>query len=124
MGYEVSIEYKDDLIRVYSSGAADSKDSFDLLSRIVESCKKHNCYRVLTKSGLTAMSTMTAFDHIKIYEDLGITKSKYNIAWFVAEPRMREKVEDIAAMLRNRNLVNGFVFSDYAEAHQWLLQGK
>jgi len=87
MSYEVNIEYKDDLIKVYTSGAANSKDSFNLLSSIVTSCKKHNCYRVLTKSGLTSMSTITAFDHIKMYEDLEITNRKYKIAWYVADPK-------------------------------------
>jgi len=123
MSYEVNIEYKDDLIRVYTNGASDYNDSFELYSEIVKSCKKYSCYRVLARSGLTAMSTVAAFEHIKIYEDLGITKNGFKFAWFVADPIVREKVEDIAAMLRNRNLLNGFVFSDYAEAQQWLLQG-
>ena len=122
MNYEIDIEYTDDLIRVCTSGAADSRDSFELMSRIVKACKEHNCYKVLTKSGLKAMSIMTVFDHVKMYEELEMTKNKYRIAWFVADPDMREKVEDIAAMLRNRDLVNGFVFSDYADAQEWLLE--
>jgi len=83
--------------------------------------KKHNCFKILGENCTTEkLSTMDAFDHLKILELVGITLH-YRIAWMNQVPETAKEVEFIETVIvRNRGMANGRIFPTVEEAKRWL----
>ena len=121
MNEYIKIEYKGDYIHAKQHGPDSYDASLELWQRIVAACEEHRCFNVLGETFTTvALSTMAAYDHIKIFKAAGVTR-EHRVAW------VHHVVETAAAMqfaetvLANRGLVNGGLFPTVKEAKEWLL---
>ena len=119
---EVIIEYKGNYIHVRHYGKNNYDISLDLWRRVKAMCDQYNCFNILGENYTTdELSTMDAFNHLKILELVGLTL-QHRIAWVnqVKETAMGiEFVETV--VVKNRGLVNGAIFSSVEEAKLWLL---
>jgi len=67
------------------------------------------------------LSTMDAFNHLKILELVGLTL-KHRIAWVNQVKETAKGIEFVeTVVVKNRGLVNGGIFSSVEEAKFWLL---
>ncbi|HQI25307.1 MAG TPA: hypothetical protein PLV15_10715, partial [Smithella sp.] len=67
------------------------------------------------------LSTMDAFNHLNILEEVGIT-FQYRIAWVDQGTPTAKGLEFVeTVVVKNRGLVNGKLFADLEEARRWLL---
>jgi hypothetical protein len=122
MSYQVEITPEDGYIHVAVSGLANYGNAYDLWVKIAAACEAHQCFRVLGEQRmLNTMSTVDAFNHQKIFIELGIT-SKYRIAWVDHNPRTFETTDFIRTVLYNRDLGFGKLFSNIEQAKAWLLR--
>jgi hypothetical protein len=119
---EIIIEYKDNYVHARVYGQNNYDVSLEVWRRIMAACKEHNCFNILGENFTTEeLSTMDAFDHLKILEEVGLT-FQYRIAWVnhVKETsRGLEFVETV--VVKNRGLANGKLFPTFEEAKRWLL---
>lgn len=85
-------------------------------------CKKHNCFKILGENYTTEeLSTMDAFNHLKILEEMGLTL-QYRIAWVNQVKETAGGVEFVeTVVVKNRGLANGGIFPNLEEAKRWLL---
>lgn len=122
MSYQVEITPHDDYMHVVVSGLANYENARDLWRRIAIACEEHQCYRVLGEQRMiNTMSTVDAFNHQKIFLELGIG-SKYRIAWVDHNPRTFETTDFIRTVLFNRDLGYGKLFSNITQAKTWLMK--
>jgi hypothetical protein len=119
---EIVIEYKGSYIYAALYGKNNYDISLELWRRIMAACKQYNCFNILGENYTTEeLSTMDAYDHLKILEEVGLTL-QYRVAWVdqaTATARGLEFVETV--VVKNRGLANGRLFSNVEEAKRWLL---
>ena len=119
---EIIIEYKGSYIYAALYGKNNYDISLELWRRIMAACKQYNCFNILGENYTTEeLSTMDAYDHLKILEEVGLTL-QYRVAWVdqaTATARGLEFVETV--VVKNRGLANGRLFSNVEEAKRWLL---
>jgi hypothetical protein len=122
MSYEVAITPEDKYMHVVVTGLANYENARDLWEKIAAACEEHQCYRVLGEQRMiNSMSTVDAFNHQKIFLDLGIGP-KYRIAWVDHNPSTFETTDFIRTVLFNRDLGFGKLFSNISQAKAWLLK--
>jgi hypothetical protein len=122
MSYQLEITPEDGYMHVTVSGLANYENAREMWVKIAAACEAHHCYRVLGEQRmLNTMSTVDAFNHQKIFLELGIT-SKYRIAWVDHNPRTFETTDFIRTVLYNRDLGFGKLFSNMAQAKAWLFK--
>lgn len=122
MSYQVDIAPEENYIHVVVTGLANYENAHDLWVKIAAACEAHQCYRVLGEQRMiNSMSTVDAFNHQKIFLELGIG-SKYRIAWVDHNPRTFETTDFIRTVLFNRDLGSGKLFSNITQAKNWLLK--
>jgi hypothetical protein len=122
MSYEMSIIFKDNYIEVRSVGDKNYQTSVALWHEIIRVCDAHNCYKVLgIGESTTAMPTMDAMNHEKLFKDFVITR-KYKIAWVELNKEALGSVKFLETVLLNRGLLNGMLFPDVKEAKRWLIE--
>jgi hypothetical protein len=119
---EMIIEYKDNYIHVRHYGKNNYDLSLELWRRIMAVCKQHNCFNILGENFTTEeLSTMDAFDHLKILEEVGLTY-QYRIAWVDQKTPTARGLEFVeTVVVKNRGLANGRLFSNVEDAKSWLL---
>ncbi|PKN37374.1 MAG: hypothetical protein CVU62_10305 [Deltaproteobacteria bacterium HGW-Deltaproteobacteria-2] len=119
---EIIIEYKDNYIHVRHYGKNNYDISLDLWRRVKAMCDQYNCFNILGENYTTdELSTMDAFNHIKILELVGLTL-KHRIAWVNQVKETAKGIEFVeTVVIKNRGLVNGGIFSSVEEAKLWLL---
>jgi hypothetical protein len=119
---EIVIEYKGSYIYAALYGKNNYDISLELWRRIMAACKQYNCFNILGENYTTEeLSTMDAYDHLKILEEVGLTL-QYRVAWVdqaTATARGLEFVETV--VVKNRGLAKGRLFSNVEEAKRWLL---
>jgi hypothetical protein len=119
---EIIIEYKGSYIYAALYGKNNYDISLELWRRIMAACKQYNCFNILGENYTTEeLSTMDAYDHLKILEEVGLTL-QYRVAWVdqaTATARGLEFVETV--VVKNRGLAKGRLFSNVEEAKRWLL---
>lgn len=121
MNKNITIEYEGDYVHARQSGPDNYDASLELWKRIVDACEKHHCFNILGETFTTEpLSTMDAFDHIKIFELAGVTL-KHRIAWVHHVAETAEPIEFAETVLHNRGLVNGHLFPTVEKAVEWLL---
>jgi len=92
-----------------------------LFTRVVALCEAHDCYDVLVESFATKpMTASDAFNHTKIFEEVGITLD-YRIAWVAHVRGVARQARTAEMVLKKRGLLNGRVFNSLDEAKLWLL---
>jgi hypothetical protein len=80
MRYKITIRYESDYLHVQHTGDDSYQIALELWRRIAKACEKHQCFNILSESDTNKLlSTMDAFNHIKIFQDAGITH-KHRIA--------------------------------------------
>ncbi|MBN1470463.1 MAG: hypothetical protein JW925_01680 [Syntrophaceae bacterium] len=119
---EIIVEYKGNYIHVRHYGKNNYDISLDLWRRVKAACDEHNCFNILGENYTTnELSTMDAFNHLKILEEVGLTL-KYRVAWVSNTPETAKGIEFVeTVVVKNRGLVNGALFSSIEEAKHWLL---
>lgn len=119
---EIIVEYRGSHVYAAMYGKNNYDLSLELWQRIMALCKEHNCFKILGENFTTQeLSTMDAFDHLKIMEIVGITLD-YRIAWVSNTPETAFNLEFVeTVVVKNRGLANGRVFSTLEEAKRWLL---
>ena len=119
---EIIVEYRDSHVYAAMYGKNNYDLSLELWHRIMAVCKQHRCFKILGENFTTEkLSTMDAFDHLKILELVGVTLA-YRIAWVNNTPETAKGLEFIeTVVVKNRGLANGAIFSNYEEAKRWLL---
>ncbi len=119
---EIIIEYKDNYIHVRHYGKNNYDISLDLWRRVKAMCDQYNCFNILGENYTTdELSTMDAFNHLKILELVGLTL-KHRIAWVNQVKETAKGIEFVeTVVIKNRGLVNGGIFSSVEEAKLWLL---
>ncbi|KUG24646.1 hypothetical protein ASZ90_005520 [hydrocarbon metagenome] len=119
---EVIVEYRGDYIHVRHYGKNNYDISLDLWRRVKALCDQHNCFNILGESYTTEeLSTMDAFNHLKIVELVGLTL-KHRVAWVIQKKETGKGIEFVeTVVVKNRGLVNGGIFPSVEEAKRWLL---
>ena len=119
---EIIVEYKDHYINVRHYGKNNYDISLDLWRRVKAACDEHNCFNILGENYTTTeLSTMDAFNHLKILEEVGLTL-KYRVAWVDQKTPTAKGLEFVeTVVVKNRGLVNGGLFPSVEEAKHWLL---
>ena len=119
---EIIVEYKGSHVYAAMYGKNNYDLSLELWRRIVAVCKQYNCFNFLGENFTTEeLSTMDAFDHLKILEEVGIT-FQYRIAWVDQKTPTAKGLEFVeTVVVKNRGLANGRLFSNVEEAKRWLL---
>ena len=122
MDCTIDIKYENGIVFAHLAGDVDYTKSQETFQAIIDLCKANNCYRILGVQSFPPLKITAAHDMEKIFRDVGFSK-KYKIAW-VEETNddTREALEYSAAVLRNRNLLNGGIFANHEDAYQWLLK--
>jgi len=119
---EIIVEYKGNYVYAAMYGKNNYDLSLELWRRIMAVCKQYNCFNILGENFTTQeLSTMDAYDHLRIIDEVGLTL-QYRVAWVdQATPTARglEFVETV--VVKNRGLANGRLFSNIEEAKSWLL---
>ena len=78
MNDNIIVEYKGNYIHARQYGPDSYDASLELWQRIVAACKKHNCFNILGETFATnPISTIEAYNHIKIFELAGVTLTHY-----------------------------------------------
>ena len=119
---EIVVEYKGDYVYAALYGKNNYDISLELWRRIMAVCKQHNCFNILGENYTTEeLSTMDAFNHLKILEEVGLTL-QYRIAWVDQKTPTAKGLEFVeTVVVKNRGLANGGLFSNVEEAKRWLL---
>lgn len=121
MDDNIIVEYKGDYVHARHSGPNSYDSSLELWKRIVAACEEHRCCNVLGESFDTnSLSTMEAYDHIRIFKIAGVTR-EYRIAWVNHIKETQEIMKFIENVLVNRGLAQGGLFPTVDEAKRWLL---
>lgn len=122
MAARYSIRPAESHIEVRVEGIPDRASITQMWKDIIASCKKHQCMSILGISDMEQpVKLADAIHHQAIFLEAGVTVD-YRIAWVQLNPaavRMNILSESI---LLNRGLLNGRVFTNEAEARQWLGQ--
>ena len=121
MGYEMDVTFEGEFLRVNVTAEDDYETSLKFFTELAQACKEYKCLNILVISNSTPLKTMEAFDHAKILEEVGFTH-KHRLAWVEMNPNAREMDKFIETVLVNRNVIQVQVFSNEAEAKQWLLR--
>ena len=121
MPFEYSIRYEEPLIRVKVTGSPDYLSTDRLWRDIVAACQKHDCLTVLGESNTEKWTHEDAYDHAPIFEAAGMS-SRYRVAWVEANATARETIKLAEAVVNNRDVVTGRIFSSLAEAKRWLAE--
>ena len=120
MTIKYDISHSGALIEVRVNGAPDDADIRQLWEAIVEACETHHCYNILGVSDLDQpYSTVTAFNHHKIFSDVGITL-RHRLAWVPESSASEEILAFTESVLVNRSNLNGGLFPSVDEARKWL----
>ena len=119
---EIIVEYKGSYVYAAMYGKNNYDLSLELWRRIMAVCKQHNCFNILGENYTTEeLSTMDAFDHLKILEEVGLT-FQYRVAWVDQKTPTAKGLEFVeTVVVKNRGLANGRLFSNVEEAKRWLL---
>lgn len=119
---EIIVEYEGDYVHARHYGQNNYDISLELWRRIMAACKEHNCFKILGENFTSeALSTMDAFNHLKILEEVGLT-FQYRVAWVDQKTPTAKGLEFVeTVVVKNRGLANGRLFSDVEEAKRWLL---
>lgn len=119
---EIIVEFKGDYIHVRHYGRNNYDISLDLWRRVKALCDQHNCFNILGESYTTEeLSTMDAFNHLKIVELVGLTL-QHRVAWVIQKKETGKGIEFVeTVVVKNRGLVNGGIFPNVEEAKRWLL---
>lgn len=121
---EIIIEYKDkdNYIHVRHYGKNNYDISLDLWRRIKAACEQYNCFNILGENYTTEeLSTMDAFNHLKILELVGLTL-RHRVAWVNQTKETGKGIEFVeTVVVKNRGLANGSIFPNIEEARRWLL---
>ena len=119
---EIIVEYKGNYVYAAMYGKNNYDLSLELWRRIVAVCKQYNCFNILGENYTTEeLSTMDAYDHLKILNEVGIT-FQYRIAWVQQVEETAKGLEFVeTVVVKNRGLANGRLFSNVEEAKRWLL---
>lgn len=120
MENEFVVTYEKDYIQVFSNGDKNYEFSSRLWTNVVETCGKHNCFKILGIANTSnPHETSEGFAHAELFWDLGINH-EFSIAWVEQNTESFDAVYFIETVLRNRGM-NVRLFSDIAEAKDWLL---
>ena len=121
MRYKITIRYESDYLHVQHTGDDSYQIALELWRRIAKACEKHQCFNILGESDTNKLlSTMDAFNHIKIFQDAGITH-KHRIAWVNHNPAAKQQFKFIETVLKNRPLASGALFENIEKGKKWLL---
>lgn len=122
---EIIVEYEGDYVHARVYGKNNYDVSLEVWQRIMATCKEHNCFKILGENFTTEeLSTMDAFDHLKILEKVGMTL-QYRVAWVNHVKETSKGLEFVeTVVVKNRGLVNGGLFPTFEEAKDWLLGTK
>ena len=122
MPVEYSVEFAESHVEVRVSGVPDRPSVEQMWADIASACRDNNCFHVLGVSKTEraielkhAMDYSTIFD--KAHLPLGL-----RTAWVQTNPAAVVMIELIIEMTRKRFQGEGKVFSNEAEARQWLQQ--
>jgi len=121
MSFEYTIWYEDALIRVKVTGSPDYLSLDKLWHDIVAACQKNNCLKVLGESNTEDWKEEDAYDHAAIFEAAGMS-NRYRVGWVEANALARETIRLAEAVVTNRDVVTGRVFSRLADAERWLAE--
>ena len=119
---EIIVEYKGDYIYAEMHGKNNYELSLELWQRIMAACKQYNCFKILGENFTTEeLSTMDAYDHLRILEEVGLTL-QYRVAWVDQKTPTGKGLEFVeTVVVKNRGMANGRLFSNVEEAKLWLL---
>ncbi|MCF8275650.1 MAG: hypothetical protein K9J17_02860 [Flavobacteriales bacterium] len=118
--YELKVTFEGTFVLVISNGDKSYETAHKMWSMIAETCKQHNCYKVLGLANSTkTFSTMEGYEHGDLFDEIGINY-RYKIAWFELNPDSLEQLMFIETVLVNRGKI-AKVFTDVDQAKAWLL---
>jgi hypothetical protein len=122
MRNEIIVEYRGSHVYAAMYGKNNYDLSLELWQRIMALCKQHNCFNILGENHTTEeLSTMDAFDHLRILEEVGLTLD-YRIAWVDEKTPTAKGLEFVeTVVVKNRGMANGRLFSNIEDAKSWLL---
>jgi hypothetical protein len=122
MRNEIVVEYRGNYVYAALYGKNSYEISLELWRRIMAACKQNNCFNILGENFTTTeLSTMDAFNHLKILEEVGLTL-QYRIAWVDEKTPTGKGLEFVeTVVVKNRCLANGRLFSNIEDAKSWLL---
>lgn len=122
MAVEYSITHVDSIIEVRVSGIADRDSVTKMWTNIGAACQEQQCYKILGFSDLErSLALADALEHDDIFREAGID-GRHQIAWMQLNPATRVMTELSATVARTAKVTNIDMFTDEAEARQWLEQ--
>lgn len=124
MSYKITISYESDYLHVRHTGDDSYQISLELWRCIAKACEKYQCFNILGESDTNKLlSTMDAFNHIKIFQDAGITL-KHRIAWVNHNQSAKQQFRFIENVLKNRSTATGGLFENIEKGKNWLLNNE
>lgn len=121
LSYEMTVTFMGDYVEARSIGDKSYQTAEKLWAEITRICQQHDCFKVLGIAESTRqMSVMDSINHEELFRQFGVTP-KYNIAWTESNMDEFKKLKNLETILINRGY-RGKVFTDVAEARNWLLQ--
>ena len=121
MPLRYDIELEPSLVKVTVHGKLDYMSLDQLWSTIVTACRKHNCRNILGIAYIENPTAGDAYDHAEIFDVAGLT-TNIRIAWVEQNPEAQDLASFTEAVIRNRGLATGRVFSSEKKARRWLAE--
>jgi len=122
MNHSGSVKYKGKYIHAIRRGTCKYEEALAFWREVVECCKAHNCYNILCESYIACASVTEGFAYTDIFPAAGMT-SKHRLAYVYHVPEAIKDIDFIETVLKNRGLMNGYLFTDVDQAQKWLLNG-
>ena len=120
MPVEYSVEFAGSHVEVRVSGVPDRPSIEQMWKDIVTTCRANDCLYVLGLSSTErAIELEHVMDYSTIFDEAGLVPG-FRVAWVQGNPAAVVMIELIIDLHRKRFGGEGKVFSDEAEARQWL----
>ncbi|MBI9071392.1 MAG: hypothetical protein JEY94_07320 [Melioribacteraceae bacterium] len=118
----LNMTYEGDHICVGMTGKSSNQNSMELWQKINDFCKNYNCYNILGISEMeTPLNIEDAYNYWQVFEKAGIDTGKYRIAWVEKNLSTKEVTKIVESVVKNREMVSGYIFNNVADAKKWLL---
>jgi hypothetical protein len=120
MSANYAISCANSVIEVRVTGTPERAWIAQMWKDIVAASREHQCLSILGLSDMDhPIRLADAIDHQAIFLEAGVT-SDHRIAWVQLNPAAVRVNLLIEAVLLNRGLANGRVFTNEIEARKWL----
>ena len=122
MKHQITATFEGRYLQVLVARDRDFEYSTELWSEVAKACREHKCFAVLLIADTTTpIPVMDGINLGQLFLESGIT-GEYQFAWVELNENAFEAIRFLETVLINRYF-NVQLFSNEADAKQWLLDG-